>query len=221
LEFYDLSVKPRNTDEAVSIVKLAARMGIKGVAIEYTVFEGDLDRVKDEASKLGVKVLFRYTVSATSRREARKGIDSAPRNAIIVVEARSLEVLRYAAVNKRVDIIRPGPGMEVHATDRSQARLFRERGWGFVEVSLRPLAEGEIKEGSWRRVHIMIRRSFGNGVNLVLVSDAPTPEYLWSPKSIVGIAVAAGIPEQAALSMVYNNPYRALARRYGRLRSSI
>ncbi len=216
MEFYDLSVKPRNPDEAISIIKLAARMGIKGVAIERTVFDGDMNRVKDEASKLGVKVFFRHTVAASTRREARKGIDSAPRNAIVVVEARSLEVLRYAAVNKRVDVIRPGPGMEVHATDKSQARLFRERGWGFVEVSLRPLAEGEIREGSWRRVHLTIRRGFGNGVNLILVSDASAPEELWSPRSMVGIAVAAGIPEQAALSMVYNNPYRAVARRYGR-----
>lgn len=211
--FYDLSVRPRSVEDAVSIVRLAARIGVRGVAVEYTVFQGDLDRVREEAARLGVRVLVRYTVAASTRREARRGIDSAPRDAIVAVEARSLEVLRYAAVNKRVDVIRPGPGMEAHATDRSQARLFRERGWGFVEVSLRPLAEGGLREGSWRRVHLMIRRGYGNGVSMILVSDATTGEELWSPKSMVGIAVAAGIPEQAALSMVYNNPYRVLSRR--------
>ncbi|GAB6147696.1 RNase P subunit p30 family protein [Stetteria hydrogenophila] len=213
--FYDLSVRPRTVEEAVSLLRVAARLGVKGVAVESTVFEGDLGEVEREASRLGVRVFLRHTVSAATRREARRGIDSAPRNAIVVVEARSLEVLRYAAVNKRVDLIRPGPGLEAYATDRSQARLFRERGWGFVEVTLRPLTVRGLREDSWRRIHLMIRRGFGNGVSLVFVSDASEPGELWSPAGIAGIPVVAGIPEHAALSAVYNNPYRALARRYG------
>lgn len=215
MEFYDLSVRPRSLDDAVEMARLAARLGIKGLAVEYSAFNGDMEPLKIEASKLGLRVFTRYTVTAATRREARKGLDSAPRNAIVVVEALSLDVLRYAAVNKRVDVIRPGPGVEAYATDRSQARLFRERGWGFVEATLKPLVDEGVRESSWRRIHLIIRRGYGNGVSVVLVSDASRPEELWSPRSIMGVVVAAGIPEQAAASIVYGNPYRVVARRYG------
>ncbi len=203
--FLDLSVDPGDAESLADIAKHAARLGIEGLGVDYAL-------AASAAPVEGLRLLPRYTVRASTKREARLQLERAPRRALVVLEALSLDTLRYGGVSKLVDVVRPGPGLEHYAVDQSQARLFRERGWGAVEVSVRGLSVSS-RPGIWRRFIVTVRRAFASGVPLVLVSDARAPMELWHPRSLVGLLVLAGVPEERALASVYNEPARVAVRK--------
>ena len=156
-------------------------------------------------------VIPRFTVRASTRREARRGLDGAPRDSLIVVEATAAEAARYAAVNKLVDVLRLPPRLS-YLVDRSTSRLFRERGWGLVEISLGGLSAdtaGRILPS----LASALRRAEAYGVPVAVVSDAEDPLGLWHPYEIAGLAEALGIPWHRGLSWISTSPLRALAKR--------
>lgn len=202
--FLDLSVRPPSPEALEEIARQAARLGIEGLGVDYSA--GAAGRSVGD-----VRLIPRFTVRASTRREARMQLEKAPRKAVVVLEATGLDALRYGGVSKLVDVVRPGPGLEHYAVDQSQARLFRERGWGAVEVPVRGLHEA--RPGAWRRFMLVVRRAYSSGVPLVLVSDAGGPLELWHPMSLAGLLVLAGIPEDRALASIYNEPVRVAARK--------
>ncbi|MEB3851755.1 MAG: hypothetical protein LRS49_04140 [Desulfurococcales archaeon] len=201
--YVDLSVTPRGVGDLKAIASTARRMG-------YTVLGAPTGVAGAPTCVDGVLVVPRYVVRASTRREAARGLASAPRGALVVVEAESQDVARYAAVNKRVDVLRL-PYRMLRLVDRSTARLFRERGWGLVEVSLRPITEGRL--GLLARLFTALRRAEAYSVPLALVSDADGPLGLWHPYSLAGLASLSGLPIERGLALASTAPRRALARR--------
>lgn len=214
--FVDLSIRPKSVDDLERILEAAPLFGVEGFGVECTTLEGGpagggCPDALQAASRQGLKLYPRFTVPASTRREARRGIEAAPRDSLVVVEARSLDALRYAGVNKRVDVIRPAPGLEARAADSSQARLFEERGWGAIEYPVSRLLGKSVT--AWRRFIAMTRMAFSHGIPLVLVSDARDPLGLWHPASLHGLLAAAGLPEDRAWALLVNSPLRVLRRR--------
>jgi RNase P/RNase MRP subunit p30 len=202
--FIDLSTKPESTglDE---LVRVARMFGIRVIGVPVGVISGG------PQCRSGVLLVPRYTVTAEARREAARALEDAPREALVVVEALGQDAARYAAVNKRVDILRL-PTRLLSLVDRSTARLFRERGWGVVEASLAPL-QGGPGRAALARLLSAIRRAEAYGVPVVLVSDAEDPLGLWPPYTVAALASLSGLPWERALALVTTNPLRALARR--------
>ncbi len=199
--YVDLSVAPGGDLEVLAVT--ARRLGIRVLGVP-------VDLVSEPSCLEGVLLIPRFLARASTRREAALLLRGAPNKALVVVEARSPDVARYAAVNKRVDVVRL-PHQLLGLVDRSTARLFRERGWGVVEASLSPIMEG--KAGALSKLFSAIRRSEAYGVPLALVSDARDPLELWHPYATAGLASLSGLPWERALSLVSTAPLRAVARR--------
>jgi len=204
LRFADLYIKPKSTDEALNMIARARSMkiGLLGIDAGSII---DSDEVNRQASRLGVKIYYIYVVEGERRSEIARHVRRAPRNAIITVTPWSIDAARYAAVNKRVHIIRIPPGME-RIVDRSTAKLFRDRGWGAVELVLRNLLSSWRDSEGWRHYYLAMRRAYAYGLNVVLSSGAEYQHEMWHPYQMAGIASLAGVPGEHALTWVSSTP---------------
>jgi RNase P/RNase MRP subunit p30 len=203
--YIDMAVAPADEEALDGIVRVAARLGYGAIGVSH-------DLIGEVTCRRGILLFPRYTFKASTRREARRALDRAPRNALVVVEAEALDSARYAAVNKRVDVLRI-PLKLAGLIDRSTARLFRERGWGLVEVSLHPLLDPGVDTLS--SLAAAFRRAEAYSVPLALASDAEDPLDLWPPKAVAALAEVMGIPWERGLSLLTTNPLSILSRRWG------
>ena len=203
--YIDLSIAPASHSDLESIASLASRLGYGALGVPHSL-------VGEPKCMHGILLFPRYNIKASTRREARMALDRSPRNALIVVEAAALDAARYAAVNKRVDVLRL-PLRLVGLIDRSTARLFRERGWGLVEVSLHPLLEAGGEAIS--PLAAALRRAEAYSIPLALSSDARDPLELWPPRGVAALAEILGIPWERGVSLLTTNPLSALSRRWG------
>lgn len=189
---------------------MARRLGFNAVAVEFVEGLGE-DELEEASSRHGVRVYTRVTLRASTRREARRAYDSAPRADIVVLEAEGLDAARYGAVKEFIHLVRITPGME-KAVDRSQARLLREKGWGGIEVSLAYARRFWRDPSTWRFYQLVLRRAFAYDINVVLVSDASSVDELWSPHSAAGVAEATGVPGDYALTWMSSVPASIIGR---------
>lgn len=203
--YIDMAVSPSDEEGLEGILEVAARLGYRAVGAPS-------DLIGEVTCRRGILLFPRYTLKASTRREARLALDKAPRNALIVVEAEALDSARYAAVNKRVDVLRI-PLKLASLVDRGTARLFRERGWGLVEVSLHPLLDPGVETLS--SLAAALRRAEAYSIPIALASDARDPLELWPPKAVAALGEVVGIPWERGLSLLTTNPLSALSRRWG------
>ncbi len=191
--YYDLSIH----DVSRETLALARRLGYKLVGSENSAEAEDI-----------VRIVRRVHVKGSTRRDIARALSNIRTGrALVVVEPLSMEAARYAAVNKSVHVIRVAPGMH-RVIDRSTKRLFEERGWGALEVTLRPAA---LRHRSWMRyLYISLRKAYSLDIPLVVVSDARSRWELWHPRSIAGLAEVAGIPGDAALAWFSNSARRVV-----------
>jgi RNase P/RNase MRP subunit p30 len=193
--FLDFSIKPTDDSKTLEILRGLARLGYCVALVELS---GEaLERVLKEARKLGLVVVPMITIRASTRRELDSMLSRVPRGAVVSVEPLSVEAARRAAVSKAVDSIRVPPGLET-IVDRSTRRLFAEKGWGVIEVSMRHLIERGLS--AWRHYYLVFRRAYVSGLGVVVASDAGEPWQLWHPMHLIGLMAAAGIPRPRALS---------------------
>ncbi|MEB3816504.1 MAG: hypothetical protein LRS46_00975 [Desulfurococcales archaeon] len=200
--YSDLSVIPESADDLKSIVTTAKMMRLKILGVPWSL-------VREPTCSEGVLLLPRHAVKASTRREARKGLDNAPKEALVVVEALETDAARYAAVNKRVDVLRIPPD-KPGLVDRSTARLFRERGWGLVELSL-----SEVKRNleALRPLAIAARRAVAYSIPFTVVSDARDYMDLWHPRAAAALLEVVGVPWKEALSALTTYPLSSIMRR--------
>ena len=202
--YADLSIKPGDEDLALTMVRLASKLGYRIIAIEHRD-SIDIERVSEIAGGEGVKVIRRVTIRGSSRAEVRAALDrirdTLGGGVLVVVEAESLDAARYAGVNKRVHILRVKPGAEVFV-DKSQQRLFKSRGWGVFEIPLSYAIEGR-SIGYLYEVVDRVRRL---NVRAIAVSDAVDEYSMWSPASIVGLLYSLGLKPDQAVSWISSSP---------------
>ncbi len=205
--YADLSLRPGDTEGALELVRAAARMGYRLLGIEDS---GGIDRerVREESARHGAKVVWRRTITAGDREtlaaEARRG-----RGRLLVAEPLSLEAARYAATSKAFHVLRIRPGEE-RVVDKSTLRLFKDRGWGAIELSLRHLLDGWGAR-EWRYYSVSLKRAHAYNIEAILVSDATEPLELWHPYTVIGIAVAAGLPIQYSRRLITSTPQRVVS----------
>jgi RNase P/RNase MRP subunit p30 len=202
--YADLSIRPADDDVALRMIKLASRLGYKILAVEYRD-NLDMGRLASVARGEGVRIVTRVTVRGATRSDIRVALDRVwdlvGGKALVVVEAESIDVARYAGVNKRVHVLRVKPGTEVFI-DKSQERLFRSRGWGAFEIPLSYVSRG----ASIGYLYEVVDRVRRLNVRAIAVSDAVDEYTMWSPVSIIGLLHTLGLrPEQAA-SWVSSSP---------------
>jgi RNase P/RNase MRP subunit p30 len=198
--FFDFRVVPESAGELGRMLRAMRRLGYRIVVLDL---DSNVDprEARSMAEALGIRLLTRVTVRASTRREARAGLEEAPRADIVVLEATGLDAARYAAANKRIHAIRVTPGGE-RAVDRGEARILRAKGFGGVEVSLRYALEGP-GERKLRFYHTVFRRAFAYRLPLLLSSDASSIYDLWEPRSAAAFASrVSGVPYPAALRWV-------------------
>ncbi len=155
-------------------------------------------------------------VSGRVRREVARALEKVPPRTPVIVDPGGLDAARYASVNKRVIgfLLRRGSEKLV---DRSTRRLFQERGWGVVVVSLRHAVEDPSSPGVWRYYYLAFRRAQAYGVDLALASMARGPLEAWHPESAASLAVLAGASREHALPWLSSSLPRALERAYNLL----
>ncbi len=161
-----------------------------------------------EYRESNVKILRRSTIKARTRKNVRLQIEEALRREkpdIIVVEPENVDVARYAATHKRVNIIRVTPGME-RIVDESTAILLRQKGYGALEVSLNHMLEPSYR--TWRYLYFTLRRAAGYSIPIVFSSCAKTPSMTWHPYHIAGIGSILGIPPEKVLAWLSNSYQR-------------
>ncbi len=194
--FADAGIEPDSTDRLGELLCRMKRLGFSMACvrvdsgIEWSV-------VEQEARRCGIAVVRKVVVKASTRREARIALDTAPRAEVVSLEPLALDAARYAAANKRVNLVRVEPGME-RALDRGEVRILRAKGFGAFEVSLRHAIEGGV--GVLKFYHRVFRRAFGLRAPLVISSGARDVLELWEPRSAAAfIAAISGVPFEAAL----------------------
>ncbi len=173
--------------------------------LDYKIIAYEAASLGEPPSFEGVKLVPRATVKGSTRREVWEGIrfvkEKFKRRVLIAVEPSSLEALRYASVNKDVDIIRVNVDI-IKFIDKSQARLFRERGWGSLEFPLSTVLKGF----GLKPLYDAASRAYMFKVNFIIVSDAESIEELWSPHSIVGLLASMGVDRLKAISWISSVP---------------
>ncbi len=182
-------------DDVESTLRIARRMGYSHLGVPVDVY----DDVKEAAGRLGLKLVPRIHIVA----ESASDVKPIRGRGVVVVEPLSLEAARRAAVARGVHLLRVRPGMQ-RVIDRSTFRLFKNRGYGAIELSLKHLLDG--RTSTWRWFMVSLRRAYAYGLDLVLVSDSHSLWELWHPRSIEGLAELAGIPGKVGLSWVSNVP---------------
>ncbi|MCE4600692.1 MAG: hypothetical protein F7C38_03925 [Desulfurococcales archaeon] len=205
--FIDLYTEPVNVDDAVDIVRYAGRLGYCIVGMR-PFDPSDWSRIVDEGLKVGVKMVKVYRVKGSNRGDVAGRAAKAPRGVILVAEAKSQEIARYASVNKRFAGYIVVPGME-RIVDRSTRNLFRERGWGVVIVLLRYLL-GKRDKATWRYYYLSLRRGFAYNVDIALASGARDSSELWHPMSAAGVASIVGVPGEYARLWLTSAPARLI-----------
>ena len=147
------------------------------------------------------------------RREVARALERVPGKTPVLVDPEGLDAARYASVNKRVlgFLLRRGSEKLV---DRSTRRLFRERGWGIIVVSLRYAVEDSSSLGVWRYYYLAFRRAQAYRVDLALASMARRLEEVWHPESSTSMAVLAGSSRELAIPWVSSSLPRALEKAY-------
>ncbi len=214
--FVDLCSNPHTTEDAVEILHVLSQAGYRAVAFEYSG-EINKDIIEYKARSLGLRLVWRTTIKASSRRELRSAVQSAVRRKIdlISVYPLTLEAGRYAAQHKSVHLIHVPPGMD-RLVDKSTLELFRQRGWGAIEVSfklfLASLKEPDRKmESALRFILTTFRRASGYSLPLAISSCSETKWDVAHPRHIIGLASIAGIPEEVALEWVSRVPLSVLS----------
>lgn len=192
--FIDLSINPGEGEEE-RLLKTLYRLGYRAAGAPAPAIE----RLEPLARNLGLRLVPRIHVVASTPRDLSK----ASGGGLLVVEPTSLEAARRAAVMRSVALIRVRPGMQ-RIVDKSTARLFRSRGGGAIEISLKPLLSG--RSSVWRWFTVSLRRALAYGLDVVLVSDASSLWELWHPRVVEGLASLAGVPQRVPLSWLSNTP---------------
>ncbi len=195
--YVDFGIKPRSVEELSIMLDRLRFMGYKVVVLD--IGSGvDVGEARREAEKRGVRLLTKVVIKASTRREARRGLDSAPKADVVVLQPTGLDAARYAAANKRVHAVKVEPGYE-KIVDRGELRILRAKGFGGFEVSLAHAVRG-LDVGVIRFYYRVFRRSYALKAPLAVSSDAESLLDLWEPHSAAAfIAGVAGIPYRVAL----------------------
>lgn len=164
----------------------------------------DWDRLLSVAAEKKIKILGVVIVSGSTRAEMRRSMEeSKGKGELVVAAPRSLDALRYSSVRKEIHLVKIVRGMEKYV-DASQATLFRNRGWGAVEVSLSELW----RSGGVSFLYEVMRRAYELKVDLVVTSGATSAEELWSPQAVIGLISSFSISRMKALSWITSVPAR-------------
>lgn len=182
------------------MLKRARELGFSRLSVELP--EGlEWGEVERAAGELGIRVVPRVTVEGSTRAEVRRALDRVARRGVLkAVRPRSLDALRYASVSKGVHLVRVEQGVE-RFIDRSEARLFRSRGWGALELSLAELGSRQLA-----LLYDVSHKAHSLDLNLVISSDASSPQEMWSPLSVIGLLSSFGIPAWRAKSWLTSVP---------------
>lgn len=184
-------------------MRFAARLGYSLVGVERSD-RIDWEKVRSAAGELGISARGVFVASGATRAEMRKALEEGRgRGDLVLAVPKSLDALRYSSVRKEVHMIRVVRGMEKHI-DASQARLFSNRGWGAVEVSLSELW----RPGGIQFAYEILRRAHELDLDVVITSGASSAEELWDPEAIVGLISSFSIPSLKALSWITSVPAR-------------
>jgi len=202
--YVDLSIRPKSLDDLKEMITVAERLGFSVVGLG----DNEYCRYVKFISKT-VRVVCRIEVTGDSRSDIARKLSrlKSRSDTLIVAIARNLDVARYAAVKKTIDIVRVEPEA-YNAIDWSEATLLREKGWGLIEISLKHVLEDP--EKYWRSFSSALRRAYRYDVTLALVTDAENSQELLHPRVMAGIASLAGIPGNYALSYVSSKPLSIL-----------
>lgn len=195
--YVDFGVRPRSSEELARILDALKSMGYGVVVLEIDS-SVEVEEARREAERRGMRLLTKVVIKASTRREARMRLDSAPRADIVVLQPTGLDAARYAAANKRVHAVRVEPGFE-RVVDRGELKVLRAKGFGGFEVSLLH-AVRNLNFSTLRFYHRVFRRSYALKAPLALSSGAETILDLWEPHAAAAfVAGVAGVPYSVAL----------------------
>ncbi len=205
MNYADLSIRPKGDLEGTLLA--AKRLGYLAVALEGT--EEGVNLPNNDVSR-GLLVARRRTFIVDEASDLESLMSRVPSGVIVSVAPMDYKAYRRAALHKRVDIIRLLPESHVRP-DKETKHLFSQRGGGAVEVSLRPLINGDV--GELRYVYDVVSRSYRIGLRLAIVSDAENKFELWHPLQVVSLLVSLGFPTDFAISSLTSSPGFILSRR--------
>lgn len=204
--YYDLYVKPQSREALVGLLQAAKRLGYCLLGVEYS---GEWGEVESLSKEIGVRTVRVLVLEGDTRRELARRLAGVTRNTLFFAKGVNQDVARYSSVNKKFAGFLAVPGQE-RLVDRSTKKLFHERGWGIVLVSLNHLLSEERNRRIWRYYYLSLRRAYAYKVDLALVSAAESAGGLWHPLSAMGVGELFGVPAEYAASWLTSHPARIM-----------
>ncbi len=202
--YAELCLRPKSIREAEAMADYAALMGIRYVGVEArerSLLKPFIDH--------GVEAFTRITIEASSAREAVEAVRKVRGlYDIVAVKPKGVEAARFAARDGRVDVVTLTPGMARYM-DRSEARLI-QLGGGVIEIPLNQVLERGAR--GLRAAAIIARRASAYDTPFTISTCATSVYEMWHPRSLQGLLVSLGVPENHALLAVSGYPISVLRR---------
>ena len=201
--YTDLLLKPEEDEEAIRIFKIARRMGYRIIGLTSDKNLCRENRIVEEASRLGLKILRVVEIEtgneASARKLVRKTYDG---NKILIGIPKSPSALRFFSRDTRVKVVEIPPKL-TKLLDRNQAKLMLQ-GESLIGIRLSRIAD-KIKLIPW--MDKILSFSVRYGVDTVLYSGAREWNMLWHPKTIISLISMLGYPKDFAKTVI--TPYIA------------
>lgn len=202
--YIDLSVSPKTPDAVYEIARMAERLGYSGVGLPSGLYE----LLEGRSKPTEVRLYRRRYYEVRSPGDISRAVSAARPGELLVVKPVGVQAYRRAGKIRRVSAIRLEPDSMVRP-DRSERNLFAERGWGVIEISLRPLLAGDRDYLKW--FYEVVGRAFKVGIRVAFVSDAEDPLELWHPAQVAALVSSLGLPPELGLMGLTSAPSAAIA----------
>jgi len=210
---FDLGVLAPDATEIDAFGEMANKLGLIGFAIVGQQSE-PLKIISEN-----LQVCNRIILHGKSINSVRTQIDKIRRKALIVsVPLRSIDVINWAAEDKRVDLLTVDPTQDNRLRDTT-ARL-ASIGNTYLEVQIAPLlkSSGLTRSKILKSYRESVSTAMDGGMGIVLTSGAIHPMGLRSSVAMAHIGMLLGMNRSFADSSVSGLPWSIVERNMKKLR---
>jgi RNase P/RNase MRP subunit p30 len=209
---YDLGVLTSDVAQIDSFTDMASNLGLKGFAIVGLQSEPFKTISKD------FQIFNRINLHGKSINSVRKQIDKIRRKTLIVsVPLKSIEVVNWAAEDKRVDFLTVDPTKDNRLRDTT-AHLASTANT-YLEIQIAPLlkSSGLARSKILKSYRESVSTAIDAGMDVVLTSGAVHPLGLRSSVAMAHIGILLGMDRAYADSATYSLPKSIIERNMKKL----
>jgi len=213
--YADILISPSQKEDLANMLLTAKHLGFTYVAVTSVNEVPEVD-VKGHSVK-GLKIVKRVIIDVEDKSEALSMIRKFRYKVqLISVKCNSLGLARFAARDRRVDILMLPKSFQLKFADKSEVRLALQ-GNTAVEISLKELIHSKNLSkilALYQRICLFARKV---GVPIIISSGATNVYEMRSPHDMLSIALLLDIPLHYAQHCVSTFPVEIIERNIKKL----